>query len=403
MRIKDLKIQNLGFIAYLVFFIVCPIFFYSGEFFGAKSLRLGQLQFFQLGITILFAVCFLENIYLGFFLGWCVFLYAFHKFLPPAGAYVMNVFLGCLLYQITYHFCNKDRFVLLMKCLVGLVILNVIMLGFQAAKSDFAYNADMVGRFQTDLVGLMGLKAFMGMFFALMVPVVGYFNLKYAPLMFIPIYISDCTAAMLGGLVALIWCLWHRCRQFCVVLTLICLVFGGMYAWHDHKQNNMMQGRWNMWIAASNDAIKHPIVGWGLDSFRHYDNGKNFMYFHNNRSKETQKYRFHQETNSFIPPKGFAQKGDFINPWDHPHNEYVSIFFMMGIVPFIILGFLINDIRRRFTPYKRELICCVGVFLCFALFSIGQFPFNVVRLGFYAPVFLGMYYKLTDGGNHECS
>jgi len=161
--LKDIKLQDFPLKAFLVFVFFCPIFFDPLKTQG--YLRLNQEQFFQVGATLLFAICFLENIYLSLFLIWSVVLYAYYGFPGIGGNYVMNIFWASVVYQVTYKLINSNNVDKLYKTIIYLCILNIAWMALQLFNFDLIFMDR--GEYAVSPCGLFGLKCFMGMFLAL--------------------------------------------------------------------------------------------------------------------------------------------------------------------------------------------------------------------------------------------
>lgn len=398
MNLRAVRVNDFGVRLFLTFCTLAPIFIYHGIFKGHETLRMGQEQFFQIGATVLFCVILLENVYLAAFMLWAIFLYAYYNFPQPGGSYVLNIFSTLIIYQVAYKLMSSEVFKKLKWALYFLVVLNLLWIFLQAAGLEFLFVNLDTKQVNEHLVGFFGLKAFMGMFFAMMIPIFLPHSL-ITLLLFVPVYFSECSVAMVGGIAAVLWFSWNNSKKAFYALLLILSILGGAYVIRDSKAN-MFSNRINLWKMALSDASVHPIIGMGLDSFRSVGDMKPYLYFNNPVTNEVMKLFYHKDTNSFVP-KGDTKiprlpNGNFsADPWDNPHNEYIKIFYEMGIIPFVILFFLIKDIVRRFKP-SPELISIIGFFIVLAILCIGQFPLHVVRNGLFVPVFLAVYYKLTD-------
>lgn len=399
MKITDLSLKNLGVRLLMGFLAICPIFYDPSKNFGLSSLRIHQEQFFQIGTIALFSVILIENIYLVSFFLWCVGLYIFFNFPAIGSNYILNMFYGLMLYHISYGLMNEDRFRSFGKVMLWLCFANVVFLIAQMAGVELLFMR--AGQYTADYVGLMGLKCFMGMFFAMSVPVMAYFNWKLTPALFVPIYLSQSSVAVVGGVAAFLFSVYFKSKKAFFALLAVCLIAGSLFVFKDTK-TGMFHGRFEMWRVVMRDAMKHPITGWGLDSFRHMGEFKPFMYMQNGMTLETRALdhktlRIIQETKTFPPGPNadFVRPGDALNPWDHPHNEFISIFYEIGVVGIALFIALIADIVRRFDR-SPEHIAILGLFISVLVFCTGQFPFHVVRLAVFLPVALAAYYKLSE-------
>lgn len=399
MTLKSLKFNDIGLKLFMAFIVICPIFYDPSKM---LTLRTYQEQFFQLGITVLFAVVLLESIHLSLFLLWAVFLYAYYGFPPIGGNYVMNIVWGCLLYQIAYKVMDRRNIHVFYKCVIGVALLNLVWVLLQISGVELIFLSK--GEYNSQPVALLGLKAFMGMFFALSIPFLCRYSTWAPILFFVPIYLSECSVAMAAGVVSYLFHLFYYQRKAFWVGLVVLTLAAGAYIARDTK-SGMFTDRFNLWKVTLRDAFKKPVVGWGLDSFRNVGEVKPFIYFKNVRTLESKKVYFKEmvhvrENKGQFPDtmKDFVQDGDTIDPWDHPHNEYVSLFYEFGLVGVVIFACLALGVWRAFYP-SDDLICLMGFFIGVLIISTGQFPFHVARIGYLVPIVLGIYKKLTDEEN----
>ena len=399
MTIKNLNLKDLGLKLFFAFICICPVFF---DPYKSAGLRLHQEQFFQLGAVILFAVVFLESIHLALFLFWSIFIYAYYGFPPIGGAYVMNIFFGCLLYQVAYKLIDRDNLRSFYRAILWLCVLNIVWMIFQKLNIDPIFMNK--GEYSKDLVGLFGLKAFMGMFLALSIPFVARLNIWLPLAFFVPIYLSDCSVAVVAGAASYLFALFFDYKKMFWSFLIVLLVGGCFYVAKDTK-NGMFTDRFSVWLVSTRDAFKHPIVGWGLDSFRNMGEVKPFIYMKNVRTNESRavsikEIQVYKESGVFPPMGDFIKDNDTLNPWDHPHNEYVSLLYEFGLIGVLIFVCLCVDLFKGFYP-NDDLIALMGFFIGVLIISTGQFPFHVARIGYLIPIVLGIYKKLTDENERE--
>lgn len=395
MKLKDITLDRIGLRAFLLFIFITPIFFYSGLDMGKGALRIGQEQCYQLGLTALFSICILTNIYLAMAILWIAFQYAYYNFTGMMGGYLINIFFACVLYQVTYNLVDGRVTEKIFKTLLAVGLLNVTYMVVQALGYDFIFLHNIHKTYSTELVGFMGIKCFMGMFFAALIPIAFYFNRLLALSLFVPVYMSEASMAMIGGIAAFLWCMYHHSKKVFVAAVLVLVTAGSVYVAKDSQSNTGLD-RINLWVVSLQDAVKHPIIGWGPDSYRNVGEAKPFMYFKNYTTKKSAACMLNMETGRFIPPAGFKDPEDKVDPWDHPHNEYISIFYELGIIPIILLGFMIRDIRRRFRRQDSRQVAIIGFFIAILCFSFAHFPLHVARIGYMIPIMLGIYYKITE-------
>lgn len=403
MTLMQIRPKNVGLWILGALMILLPMQYYFDPVFGAASLRLTQQQGLQVIAIALFAVFILQNVYLSLFLLWSLFLYAHFAFASPVGTVVLTILGGCLIYEAAYRIVNKDNVKILFYFMIAFALINMIYMIFQGFGWELIYKEFGKVAYQPQMLGFMGLKAIMGVLFAICIP---FFAFRFPVLslgLFIPIYISECSSAMGGAIVAYLWQLWFLSKKwFCIMVGIMCL--GGIaYAYHD-SHAGMFTDRFYMWKEVLRDAVKKPMIGWGPDSFRCVTQEKQFMYVKNVRTQKTFKLDVrdvveYDHTHKYDMKKygQFMQEGDTLDPWDNPHNEYIKLLFEFGLPSLIILGFLCDDIKVRFNYQNYLTIPIIGFFLSLLVISVGWFPFELARIGFYFPIFLGVYYKLTEG------
>lgn len=414
MTIKDLKInaKNIPMKCLLAFMFICPVYYNNGKYMGFFQNRIEKEEIFQLGATILFSVIILENVYLSAFLIWSAFLYAYFNFPSIGGNYVINIFWGCLIYQMVYMVVNKENYEKVFDAILWFCAANLILIFLQLNNFDTFYTQKLNnGISNAQPVGFMGIKAHMGILFALALPLMARKNTWVALVFFVPIYISECSVAMVGGIAAFLFHLYenefYMTRKKFLAFLLVFSVAGGLYVWHDSKAR-MMTNRLNVWKLALKDALVHPLTGWGLDSFRNVGEFKPFLYFSNNVTNEATKFAYDKENNKWIPTKGFQVPYRFegekqipnVSPWDNPHNEYVGLFYEFGLFGLLLLIAFFKNIRRRYFSTGACSAAC-GFFIALLIVSTGQFPFHVARLAYLIVIMLAIYYKITDEVKNE--
>lgn len=396
--------KNTRFGAWLVglAMILIPMHYYCDPTLGYSALRIGQEQAFQVIAIVLFAMFILQNAYIALFLLWAVFVYAYYSFPAPSGIILLSLFSACIYYEATYRCSDESKAEILFKFIAWFAVANLVYMAFQANGWEVLYNEMSRPGYQNGLIGFMGLKAITGMLFALAIPFIAYRYPLVASLFFIPIYLSESSCAVVAAGVAYLWQIWHVSRKAFYILLGIFCIGGFAYSLNDSKAG-MFTDRQNLWKVALRDAVKKPLTGYGIDSFRCVTPDKQFIYWKNVRTKES--FRIDQRdliefqhTGKFDSKKygKFMRDDDTTDPWDNPHNEFIQLFYEFGVIPFIILGFLVYDMRKRFNPSNELLIPIVGFFLAVLTLSLGQFPFHLARIGIFIPIFLALYYKLTE-------
>lgn len=394
---KNLSIWFLGLLMVLI-----PLNYWCEAQYGLFMLRISQEQLFQVVGIVIFAIFILNNIYLSLFLLWSTFLYGYYCFPNPSGQVLFSLFIGCVFYEVAYRLIDEKNINLLFKFMIWFAIANIIYIVMQKCGLELIYKDFALNEYAHDAVGFFGIKCMMGMFFAMVMPFAAYRYPKLSALLFIPIAVSESSCAMAAAIVAYLWQLWFLSKKWFTVALVLLTVGGSAYVIHD-THAGMFENRVSLWKMAMRDAVQRPIFGYGLDSFRCISDDKQFMYWSNCRTKEAIKidvrdsieYKHTQKFNLAKYGK-WLKEGDTIDPWDNPHNEFVMLFYEWGVLPFVILGFLVYAIVQRFTAYQKVLVPLVGFLIGVAVMSIGQFPFHTARNGIYIPIFLAALFKITD-------
>ena len=405
MTLKHLKFNDIALKALIAFIFICPMYYNNSINLGDSTLRISQETAFQWGITVLFAVTLLENIYLALFLLWSCFLYVYFNFPSIGGNYVMNIFMFCLLYQIVYKIVNVDNVHRIFHAITIFCAINLVMLLMQTLGYDPLFMRK--GEMNFDKVGLMGLKAFLGSFLAMCIPIVAYYNVRMSAMLLIPIYFTESSCAMLAGMVAYIFMIYQfhlkKARRVFLVILFVFMSLATIFVIKDYK-TLMFEDRFSLWKISIKDSLTHPVVGMGMDSFRNLGNFKPFVYFKNVRTNESFKVSRESvleyiNTGKLNVPSGSnVKQGDTLDPWDHPHNEYVSLLYEFSIVGCLIILFFMRNIYIRYKAmsFNRTVTLLFAFFIIVSIISIGQFPFHVARNVYLIGIMLPIFYKLTE-------
>lgn len=399
MTISSLKFDNGIWDKFLMaFLIICPVFWHGGFFAGTQTLRLGQEQFFQMGTTVLCALFLVQNVYLGAFLSLAAAIYSFYGFPPASGMILLNILFFSLLYAVFYKSVSIKNFEQWTQALKWLVFIHISLMFFQAIGYDPVYSHPLRFTQNIDLVGVMGIKAFSGIFLALLLPFIAKNSLLIGFMMLFPIALSQSSCAFVSAIPVLAFYAIPKIRgRFIPIIILASFLAGAFYISKDIP-NKMFSDRANLWFVATKDAMKKPLTGWGLDAFRSISDHKKFIYAKDTRDNKSYQFGYNAELKSLIPPKGFRTDKP-IDPWDHPHNELVSLFYEFGMVGVLLITFFIRDIVKRYLASPMIFKYTTPVFLFFVVLfinSMGHFPLHVARTAFIVPLMLAFFYKITD-------
>lgn len=354
------------------------------------ELRQAQLIMFQLGGMILLAFL-LDNIWVSAFVVWSVFTFAYYKF-QVGDIYISNILAGSVIYYVTKRYFNKEHIRFYLDMFLWFVFVNVVMMALQSTGLDFIFRGVVhttgpAGTYYTqssaDVGGMMGFPACMGVVMALAIPVLASRESKWALagsiLLFWPLYVSKASSAMVAGLVGLMFALFFKVnRKVWISSVVVLLLLGVAYIGFVDAPMGTLKTRPQQWSESLRDAIVHPVIGWGPDSFRNITPWKNKVYT-----------RDHQ-----VLPDGRQSYA----VWDNAHNIYVQTFYEFGVIGLVILIGYLRFCARRFsksikTPDVRAL---AGFILVLAIVSIGQFPMYLARTVCFIIPMVALYEKITE-------
>ena len=293
---------------------------------------------FMLGLMVIFGLL-LRNIWLTLFLGWTVFLFAFFKF-ETGIIYVTNIFFGCLLYYLVKVAFKKEHINFFINAILWFAVLDIAYMAIQISGFDFIYrfidaapDITSLGKMTANTLptGFMGQIAINGAFLALCVPLLASRRSKWAIVgalgLFIPLYFSKATLCLWSAGVGLGFVLWYRIPK--KVWWTIAVIIFSFFVFYFIKVDKPDYPRVMQWKRVLQDCVKHPVTGWGLDSFRNITSYKDFRY-------------------SAVQGQGF------ILWWDNPHNLSVSLFFEFGFIGIFLLGGYLRQCGMRFLKAIKE-------------------------------------------------
>jgi hypothetical protein len=331
---------------------------------------------FMLGLIVIFGLL-LRNIWLTLFVGWTVFLFAFFKF-EVGLIYVTNIFFGCLLYYLVKVAFKKEHINFFINAVLWFTALNIAYIALQISGNDFIFryiapDLSNLGQITPNITptGFMGQRAVCGSFLALCVPLLASRDSKIAILgalgLFIPMYICRSSLAIWAGGVGLGFVLWYKIPKK-VWFTIVAMVFLLCVVYY-LKVEKPGYDRFPQWKRTLHDCMRHPVIGWGLDSFRNVTSYKDFRYMaemHNIPIGEA------------IYP--FWGK-NVISYWDNPHNLLLSLFFEFGVIGLFLLGGYLRQCGMWFIKSLKEpnVIGLFGFILVAMLVSQAQFIMFLAR------------------------
>jgi O-antigen ligase len=390
--------------AYLV---IIPCFWAHGV-----DMRIAQETAYYLGAMILIAIGlsnpirllknFYCNIWINIFLAWTILIYIYFKFAVGGGT-LINILLAVTLYHVCCMCIEKRHMKSIVKTILFVCILNILYvlaqkyLNYDPLWSTKGPNGTVLSFHEP--VGFFGLKACLGMYFAIAMPLLAYLNIFTPIISIYPLYIALCSTATIGGPVGFLFYLWKVKRIFFWSIIMLMIV-GGVFVIQKDMKMNLQGTRITMWGDTLKTALQKPITGWGLDSFRNTWNdpfrGKNFLFLRIENDKLKNKNVIISNDNKEIIQ---AMEGNK-DLWDNPHNEILQLLFEMGIPGLFFIGMIIYSMFKRYKEAfkSKELIAVTGSLIALIFCSMTQFPFHLSRIGHLVPILLALFMICSEKG-----
>ena len=328
----------------------------------------------------------LDNIWISSFLWLTCFSFIFFKF-KIGHIYLQNIFYGCVLYYITKKSFRREHINLFFKVFLWVVFINLAYGFIQVCGFDFMFGG------RESLLGIMGLPAklqaptgFMGntavtsILYALAIPVLitrpHIFSKIAGYMLFIPLLLLHSFSSWIASIASILFVLFFRLeRRNWIKVVAGMVIIGAIFTWKVDVPGNK---RFHQWQLALKDFSKHPVSGYGLDSFRKYTDTKNFKY-----------------TNDWVKQKEKVngKNAYTTNTWDNPHNLIVSILFEWGLGGLIILIGLMFYYAKRFGKSIKDAntLALAGALLTIMVVSMGQFPMFLSRFAVIIIPMVGLY------------
>lgn len=402
------------------YIILVPLFFLP-----MVNLRVAQEAFFQASTaSAIMALLFFFNrkpiklnkvsVMFGIFVIYSYLLFTLSGF-KQGSVYLYNIFISSLLYFCVLGMKKEDT-KQFFNVIGWIAAFNILYIAVQALHLDFVWFMKGPGGVATtgifDPIGFFGLKAHMGIFMAIAMMSLIRKNFLVSQLLWIPIYMSKSTGAMLAaGVACLFYLYWTRRKIFKIMIPLV-LAGSFVYIIFVDAPMGMFGSRPPMWQESMRDVVygynlrtpdlqspylRNIFTGFGLDGFR---TGV-IKYFKLAKNDTTVKAI--QLSDKLVDAKGrpyYAKEGKIFTPdndvvdyWDNAHCEPVNLFYNFGLIGVIVIGFMFYFICSRFglaikTP---EAVSLFAMMIVFVMSSLTHFPFHIPRLGFLVPLILGFF------------
>lgn len=312
---------------------------------------------FMLGAMGIFALI-LENIWLTLFVLWSIFLYAFFQF-QVGYIYILNIMAGTIIYYLVKNYFKREHVEFFINVVLWLCVVNMLYMIVQLLGYEFLFYSPNKS-FNTEPMGFMGNRGMVGALFAMAIPLLmTRRSVWFGLILLVPICIARGSINALAAISGVLFILYYRVTRKVFLLILIAmLAFGALYMTRIDKVQTERFDAWKMFMQ---DAVKHPVTGYGLDSFRSTEGPyKNWKYC--------------------VHPEMHGDKLG-INQWDNPHNLLISIFYEWGIVGIILLlGYLRwAGLRFKNAMKSNNTIALAGFLVAFFVVSLAYFPMFLAR------------------------
>lgn len=325
-------------------------------------LRAAHQLIFCLFVIILSALL-MKNIWATLFIWWACLLFAISKF-ECGQIYITNIFYGAMFYYITKVAFERRHIDFFIKIVLWVLCLNLFYGCLQILSYDFVFNSwENLNVLGVQVIkgspnGFMGNSGVMASFCCMCIPLVATrskYSVWLSLLLLIPVFILRSTSAIGGSFVVLMFIAWFSMNKKIWFLLLAGMIIALVVFLIFFDLPGME--RINVWKASLNDINQHPVVGWGMDSFRKYTATKPFTYV---------------QGPSDIP----------LSKWDNPHNLIISLLFEFGIISVILLGGYLRHIFVLFRASGKNgnSLALTGFLIAFLMVSLGNFPIFLARM-----------------------
>lgn len=345
--------------------------------------RLAHQWIFMLGIFCVFSII-LKNIWLTLFMWWSAILFLVFK-MNLGGVYLQNIFLGCVVYFLVKLCFERKHIDFYLNIILWLVFANLAYGLVQIVGCNFLYRPhEYIHGFLTKelypsykylgclggweytngINGFMGFSSCTAILYTFAIPILLTRKNLIAKiggfLMFVPIYYLHSSTSLMTAIIAVIFLSFFMLKRkyFFIALGIAILSAIGFLMFCDMPGKE----RFALWKLVLTDCNLHPVIGWGMDSFRNFTAQKQHLFVMGEQEQ--------------------AALGIIKQLWDNPHNLYISLWYEFGIVSLILLGGYIRQVCLWFKDSEktRNLLALTTIILIFFVSSIGQFPIFLARM-----------------------
>ena len=381
------------------FILIGPTFYIYGH-----DLRNTQAEFFRFSAVALLGVMHV-NKWIG---GLLLYVLAYTLFVQADANYMTNLFFGAMIYQTIVVFCEKHELRKYAWAFTGLLVLNLLWCIRQRFQADPIFSM-MDYEYQTlftDYPGFFGLPAFLGNFAAAAMPMGLIISPWTFPLFLTAVWISKSTFSMLAAWTGGLFYLWFRKRILFWGALVISTLAIGFYALKVDMPTGEFYRRIVVWKMVERVAYAKQFFGYGPGAYPKFFTVEaepshrvimttDIEYFKKflvqeaaaenrpelaSKLEETPIEKF--KDGEYIRSMFLGSKMD-IKHWAHTHNEFLQVFFDLGMFGLVFIFGYTGSMFRRFYRWGRKSENAIALMACFCailVVSFGHFPFQIARL-----------------------
>ena len=347
-----------------------PVFIIPITINGIKiNIRDARELFFQ-SLMIVGLALLIKNKWIKGFLVWATVSWWFNYFLPPQSTAVLfNIFFGFFLFYLIREFVNFADIDGILKIVCLTALFQVFWMGIQlVGKDPFWHPITCTGARIFDkpvhIVGWLGNTNILGAYLAFCLLLFRVYFKKFILFILAGLIVTRSTTAVIAAFSGLMCFEFFTAKDYKKLIKLFLISIGVLILFFVfiEKTDNLRFEVWRKLLAQTFNW--RCLIGQGLGRFQ------NLRIVHQN------------------------------TVWDNPHNEYLNIYFELGIVGLVfVFGYLLG-LFRRFLKYKTDksilLFSCIMVVL---VESLGMFPFQVATTAFLAITYFALLEKCLHHQN----
>lgn len=271
------------------------------------------------------------------------------------------------------------------RSIMAVAVLQFILVILQKFNADPFFHT--LGNEKTcDTVGFLGSHNQLGIYSASLMPI--FLNV-FSVLLIVPLIMTQCSSAVLGGIVASCFVLGFKSRVAAVTVLILSIFLSTAWLKYDSSAGNALQERMKIWelsvtqlfqgkaVMEVSEGVKHivtcnPLTGFGLGGF--------IMV-----SPATQR-----ETLRQIP--GYDVKNH--HRYEHAHNDFIEWLFEGGILGTILGLMCAASVLATFfgSPKTPMVLATFGSILAVAISSLGTYVIHAPVSYFMLCLMLGLFY-----------